>query len=546
MLQQLVQLIKERRISEILGMYLSLQKAGSNYKALCPFHNENTPSFYVNDEKGIFKCFGCGKTGDAITFVQLYENISFSEAVISIAKKLGLPVDDIDNEKNVYLTFYKELSKLYSENLYHNKHALDYLYSRGIQDNSIAKFQLGYASGNLVLELAKKYKLIDKLDDLGFSRRKDPFEGRIVIPIFNEHGQVVGFSGRTLNENDKVKYLNTPETPFFRKSELLYGLNFAKQAIKELQFVVITEGYFDVIMSHQKGLTNTVGILGTYLSEDGIRKLSKLTNAALIATDSDDAGRKACENIGQSLLFHDFDVKVLMFNGVKDLAELFMKEDIDYILENSQDFLDYVVENKLQGNKNDAYSYLAQLAKSLESANLAKYKQLIEKWSVKENITIQTIEKYINKEQQEKKEQEEFVVLAEHWYLLWLLEDMEVRKWDVKLRGSAKLLAERIKKDELTPTDTNFLTRLKALTKGLPQPSKKHIYNQLKLKELEMISKEIDLKVSKMQSKEDILKLLQRKIEVSKQKTELMIKSMGGAWYGKESEYYSFANEELG
>jgi len=306
-------------IVDLISSYISLKKAGRNYKALCPFHQEKTPSFMVSPEKQIWHCFGCGRGGDAISFVMEMEGLEFYEALKFLGEKVGVKVEPLNQEA------YSEKKRLYELNeiaakffqyvlwkTAPGKKALKYLRDRGLKDTTIDEFHIGYAPNQkdaLSKFLLKRKYPVPLLVKSGLVIKKDNpspketpifdrFRGRVIFPVFNQGGSIVGFSGRImphLESDNLAKYLNSPDTPVFNKSFVLYGLNFAKQAIMKKGFVVLVEGQMDVISAHQAGFLNTVASSGTSLTEPQLDLLRRFTNKIYFAFDQDSAGQVATE-----------------------------------------------------------------------------------------------------------------------------------------------------------------------------------------------------------------------------------------------------------
>ena len=304
-------------IVETISKYVVLKKSGHNYMGLCPFHNEKTPSFVVTPSKQIFKCFGCGAGGDVLTFLMKYHNQNFSEVVqeqaniLGIELPRGLSADKIEQskkEKDTLLSAVNTAMKFYHNNLLNNKGALEYLEKRGVGEVAITKFRLGLAPNSndaLACELKKEFTKEELLDAGLVSEKEgrifDRFKNRIIIPIFDTYDSPVAFGARAIMDGQNPKYLNSPDSKIYNKSSILYGLNSAKDAIKEADSVIIMEGYFDVISAQVNGVKNTVASCGTALTPQHIKLLSRYTQSRRIylAFDSDNAGRKAVKNGGE-------------------------------------------------------------------------------------------------------------------------------------------------------------------------------------------------------------------------------------------------------
>lgn len=303
-------------IVEVISKYVVLKKSGHNYSGLCPFHNEKTPSFVVTPSKQIFKCFGCGEGGDVLAFLMKYHNQSFTEVIKEQAEILGIELpkgvgaDKIEKskkEKDVLLRVTNEAMKFFHTNLLNNPKALEYLEKRGVSEVAISKFKLGLSlnSYDALIKHLKKDFTDEELINSGVVAEKDGkivdrFRNRIMIPIFDISDAPIGFGARAIMEGQAPKYLNSPETKIYNKSSVLYGLNSAKDAIKEEDSVIVMEGYFDVISAQVNGVKNAVASCGTALTPQHIKLISRYTQSRKIylAFDSDQAGLKAAKTGG--------------------------------------------------------------------------------------------------------------------------------------------------------------------------------------------------------------------------------------------------------
>ncbi|MBA2653793.1 MAG: DNA primase [Gammaproteobacteria bacterium] len=293
-------------VVEIIEPRITLKKTGqANYSGLCPFHHEKTPSFSVSQTKQFYYCFGCKANGNAIGFLMAYEKLSFQEAIESLASKANMPLPEqghfTETEKKPQTDLLEEAILYYRKQLAQNHQAREYLQHRGLTDEIIAKFQIGFApSGweNLSRALVKTPEIKKQLVDvgmLGLKKDKTPydrFRDRIMFPIRNRRGQAIAFGGRSLGDQ-MPKYLNSPESSLFHKSNELYGLHEALQANKQLKQIMVVEGYLDVIALHQFGMTETVATLGTAISTQHIQTLLRFTQSLIFCFDGDEAGSSA-------------------------------------------------------------------------------------------------------------------------------------------------------------------------------------------------------------------------------------------------------------
>lgn len=315
--------IKERlSVDEVLGGYIKLEKAGANFKALCPFHKEKTPSFLVSPSRGSYYCFGCGAKGDIFSFVESFEGLDFKGALEVLAKKANVPITNfkkqsVDGEKDRLFSCMEEACIFFEKELSKNKEALDYLRGRGLNDDSIKSFRIGFASKSWQdlkdYLVSKKYSqkeivLLGLVKEKEDGKSYDRFRSRIMFPLFDLSGRVIAFSGRDFEprrgekEIVPAKYINSPETPLFSKGSVLYGLHKAKDHIREKGYSILVEGQMDLVMSHQCGFGNTVAASGTALLDKEVREdgslnhlgvINRLANKVVLAYDTDKAGLKA-------------------------------------------------------------------------------------------------------------------------------------------------------------------------------------------------------------------------------------------------------------
>jgi DNA primase len=339
------ELLSQIDIVDIVSHYITLKRSGRNFVALCPFHSEKTPSFVVSQEKQIFKCFGCGVGGNAITFVQKYENLSFWEAVkrVSEIARVELPKEFF---KRGELSKGIEESGLKAAKFFNKKLTAvkEYLLSRGIDEETANEFLLGYAPSGYVGELKIPKEEAQKLG-LVNSRGGEFFRNRLMIPIFSHSGNVVGFAGRALSDNQSPKYINTPETEIFKKSSILYGFFQSKEEIVKKREVVIVEGYFDVISLHKIGVKNVVAPMGTSLTEKHASFLKRYSQSPILMFDGDSAGTKAA--IRSAGLFFKFgcEPKVVQLPKGEDPDSMARKqpERVLELLSSPKTFIDWAV-----------------------------------------------------------------------------------------------------------------------------------------------------------------------------------------------------------
>ncbi len=360
--EKIDEVVEASDIVDIISSYIPLKKSGASYKAVCPFHTEKTPSFFVHPAKQMFYCFGCAVGGNVVNFIMLYEKFNFPEAVKLLAEKTGIYLPDVQNdtmsqsskEKEELLKVHRFAVDFYSEILFSNKDAefaRKYLIERRISSDTIKKFKLGYALpgwDNFYNIAVKKFssELLQKSGLVAKSENKniyDRFRDRIIFPIFDIAEKPVGFGGRILN-NGEPKYLNSPETLIYHKGDVLYGLNFAKDEIRKQDKIIIVEGYFDAITSFQEGITNTVATLGTALTTNQAKLIKRYANNAVMAYDVDTAGILAGIRGVEVLVENSLNVEVASMPEGKDpdgFLKMQGKDSYLKVLSQAENFVNY-------------------------------------------------------------------------------------------------------------------------------------------------------------------------------------------------------------
>ena len=291
-------------IVQVINDRVKLKQQGNSHKGLCPFHAENTPSFNVSSSKQFYHCFGCGASGDVIKFLQEYEGLTFIEAIEKLALQVNVKIPETDNAKidnhNKLLKINNFVLSIFEKNLKANAQALEYLKSRNITEKEIEFFSIGFAndSWDNITQILKEKKIVDEGKELGLlteSKNKiyDRFRNRIIFPIRNTMGNVIAFGGRSLDNTESAKYINSPESKLFYKSAQVYGLFEAKQSISKINQIIIVEGYTDVISLHTNGFKNVVATLGTAFTKSHLNKILRYTKNIMFCFDGDTAGKNA-------------------------------------------------------------------------------------------------------------------------------------------------------------------------------------------------------------------------------------------------------------
>ena len=474
--EEIVDEVREKNdIVDVISPYVRLTRRGSNYVGLCPFHSEKTPSFSVNSSKQIFHCFGCGVGGNSISFVMKYENLTFTETVKQLADKVGIKLPDAPDNPDArrradlrtrLFEIYKEAAKFYYFQLRgdYGKFPMEYLIKRGLTDKTINDFGLGYSvkSTNALYTYlkAKGYsdELMIKAELVTFREGRgifDMFWNRVIFPIMDQNNKVIAFGGRVMGEGEP-KYLNSRETDIFNKRRNLYGLNFAKHSRKD--FILLCEGYMDVIALHQAGFTNSVASLGTALTEEQARLIARYVKEVIITYDSDGAGVKAAIRAIPILKSAGIKTKILKLAPYKDPDELIKNTG-------SEEF-----ENRIKNAENSFDFELSSIEKSFELSKPDSKTEFLKK--VAERLT----------EFEEEIERENYIAaVAEKYFvskeaLVKLVNKIGGAK---EIRETYKEASDRIKKDDKAKTADEGLLKTNRLLLSLIE-EKPEFYKRIK------------------------------------------------------------------
>lgn len=356
-------------IVEIISERIQLKKSGANYKGLCPFHSEKTPSFIVSQGKQIFHCFGCGAGGNVYQFVMQIENVPFPEAVLYLAKRYGIGIPQQkgkginSGQKSILYNVNELASDFFRRQLLESPQgnaAREYLKKRGIKDDTADVFKIGYAPSlreGIQQFLKKKGFSIETQRLAGLIREKedggyiDKFRDRIIFPISDTEGRVVGFGGRILNDaEERPKYLNSPETPVYKKSDILYGLNLSKEHIRKGKEAFLVEGYFDLITAYQNGVKNIISTSGTALTESHAGVLKRYTDNVTLIFDGDEAGKVASMRGGVALLNKGIKVKVIPLPSGNDPDSFIKEKGMEGFLgaaKGARLYMEYIIEKSV-------------------------------------------------------------------------------------------------------------------------------------------------------------------------------------------------------
>ncbi len=359
-------------IVEVVQDYVKLKRAGKDYKALCPFHSEKTPSFFVSPSKQIWHCFGCNAGGDMFSFVMKIDGVEFADALRTLARKAGVVLKredpQIKSQRNILYQVCEEASEFFQKELGENKTVQEYLKNRGLKPITIKEFKIGYAPNSwdaLVNHLTELGYKTDDIEKAGFITKKeqdtryyDRFRNRIMFPIADLNGQVVGFSGRIFSAKggpasgggDAAKYVNTPDTLIYNKSRIIYGLDKAKMEIRKKNQCIIVEGQFDLIMAHQTGSKNTIATSGSALTPDQLHVLKRYAENIVFSFDADTGGESATKRAIGLAQQMEFNIKIAILpKEDKDPAEIIKKDQKKWedILANAKPIMEFYFENTL-------------------------------------------------------------------------------------------------------------------------------------------------------------------------------------------------------
>lgn len=436
--EDVIEKIKEQNdIVDIISENVRLRKAGKNYTGLCPFHNDKSPSFSVSSDKQIYKCFSCGEAGNVITFVMKYKKLTFLEAAKYLADKASIPLEIAGQENNKVLRkkelLYKvnvDAARYYFASLQKIKTAKEYFLKRGIKEETIKRFGLGYAQDSwkgIINYLRTKGYKNDLLLEAGLISKNektgnvyDRFRNRVMFPVFDVKGKVIGFGGRVLDDS-KPKYLNSPETIIFQKGINLYGLNFAVKNGLQDDYIIIVEGYMDLIALHQSGITNVVASLGTALTVNQARLLKRYVSKVIISYDADLAGQTATLRGLEILRNAGFHVKVLTVPEGKDPDEFVRnngKEAFLRLVKDSLPLIEYRIKKVSEGinlkDGNDLVKYGEKFADILVDLNPVEKDVYIKKISEETSIKEQALYDLLSQEIAKKQKEDNFVNKREY------------------------------------------------------------------------------------------------------------------------------------
>ena len=414
----------EANIVDIIGSYITLNKSGNDYVGMCPFHDDHSPSMHVSTKLGIFKCFVCNTGGNVFTFVQKFENVSFPKAIEIVANKCGITFNHTI-EKNVSSKFKKEYeimelsSKFYQNNLASKEgvEAKEYLLKRGIDDSIINEFKIGLSfEDNKLREFFENKKIdLEKAYEIGLLNKVgidyyDMFISRIMIPLHDMQGNLVGYTARCYKTDEKNKYINSKESIIYKKSSMLFNYYNAKETARNLKQMIIVEGNMDAISLASHGIKNVCALMGVVISKVQIDYLKKLNSKIILMLDNDDAGLKATLSVGDDMYNAGIDLYVVRLSGAKDPDEYIRKFSKDELLNNinhPQKYLDFKIEylkkNRNLDNIEELTEYVKEVIDSLQGASTIEREVFIGKISKEYNIDAEFLKKSLIPVKEEKK-----------------------------------------------------------------------------------------------------------------------------------------------
>ena len=462
--QSLSNLIRSKvDIVDVIGERIPLVKKGKNFFCICPFHDDTNPSMSVSREKQIYTCFTCHATGNVFTFLMNYDKMSFPEALKYLGNKVGVDTKGVKLEKTEskfqkFYEMYDLTSKYYQNNLLssYGENARKYLSNRGLNKDIIKKFGIGLSlpNNNDLTELLvkKKYDIAD-LNKYGLSvNNYDIYKDRIMFPLFDISGKVIGFSGRIYKDIDEAKYINTKETPIFIKGEQLYNYHIAKESVRTSKYLIIMEGFMDVIRASTIGVDNCIALMGTALTHEQMKLIKRLSNNIILCLDGDKPGQSAAYKIGEEFLKEGIETKVVTLSNNDDPDSFILKEGKDRFLayiENAENYNDYkikVMKNNVNFNSDvEKSNYINKVLEELVNVNDEIRIEIILKRLAKEfDIGYNTLDKKFselkknNKKVEIKKEPEKIVLKRKNkyrqaieqviYYMLtndWVISDVE-------------------------------------------------------------------------------------------------------------------------
>lgn len=516
-------------IVDVISEYIPLVQKGRNYFGVCPFHDDTNPSMSVSREKQIYRCFSCGASGNVFTFVQEYEHISFKEALEQLAKKAGIELKNISiskkNDKNdKFYEIYQLANKYFLNNLQTNlgKKAKEYLHNRFITDEIIKEFGIGLSletSSDLIQLLEKKGYNLNDLNTIGLANgNKDLYNGRIMFPLKDLSGRIVGFSGRRYDGLKENKYVNTKGTPIFQKGNILYNYYDARESVRKKNQVIVMEGFMAAIRSITIGIKNVVSLMGTAMTKEQVDLLKRLSMNIILCFDGDEPGRHATVTNGEELQKQGFNVRVVELTDGLDPDDYILKygkDSFERLIENAINYSDFKIKTLKQGvnfkSNEEVSDYINQVLLETSKVTDEIRRELTLKTLAKEfDIGYNTLEKrlstYLKEEMPNQVKKQEFVLkqktvkhnkyeLAENTLLYYMLTNHDVRN----LFEQGKFIFSKEQSRFLASEIVYYYKLYGTLT-----PADFYTYLQDKKELLDLLDKVLELDIENEVSKEVI------------------------------------------
>ena len=536
--------IESNNIIDVIGSYFPLKKSGSNFKSRCPFHDEKTASFVVSEKKQIYKCFGCGKAGNVITFVRDYEKVSFMEAVKKLASRVGISIKETfvnkakQSKRELIYTIYKLTTSHFQENLdKFGNFAKQYLLKRDISEETIKKFQIGYAldsfSGlkNYLVKNEINTQILDKTGLFGTNNNGtyDTFRDRLMFPIHSVTGKIVAFGGRILHDEQKGgKYINSPTTEIYTKGNELYGLHVTRYEIGKKNFALICEGYTDFLRLYENDFTNCAASLGTSLTDNQINVLSRYTNNIYLLYDGDKAGQKAALRASMNVLKKGFQTKIIQLPETEDPDSFLVKygtENLETKISEAKSVTQFLKENKTLGL--DMKSKLEMFTETLnEMQDQISIELLIKDISETFRISQNALTSKLRKGRQKEEKSVENIGLSdfpEERNLIKMLLDENVNIKNVAEDVNSDYFLNKIYRSiyEIISKNIRKVGQVSALTDFFEDEIERNVFGEIFIEESQEIPYEEILKCIKLRKVNTDLKKINDQIRADSQNTDL-------------------------
>jgi DNA primase len=536
--------IESNNIIDVIGSYFPLKKTGSNFKSRCPFHDEKTASFVVSEKKQIYKCFGCGKAGNVISFVRDYEKVSFIDAIKKLASRVGISINETkvnkakQSRRELIYTIYTLAAAHFQENLGRfGDFAKQYLLKRNISEETIKKFQIGYALDsfnglkNYLVKNSINTDILDKTGLFGTSAKGtyDGFRDRLMFPIHSVNGKIVAFGGRILHEEQKGgKYINSPTTEIYTKGNELYGLHITRYEIGKKNFALICEGYTDFLRLYENGFTNSAASLGTSLTDNQINVLSRYTNNIYLLYDGDKAGQKAALRAALNVLKKGFQTRIITLPETEDPDSYLVKygnENLESKISEAKSVTQFLKENKTLGldTKSKLEMFTEALNEMQDQISMELLiKDISETFKISQNAITSKLRKGRKKEEIQV-EKIDFSGFPEERNLLKLILDGYVNIKNVAEEVNSDYFLNKIYKSIFKIISKNIeeVGQVSAMTEFFEDEIERNVFGEIFIEDSQEIPYEEIIKCIKKRKFETDLKNINDKIRVDSKNTDL-------------------------